>query len=443
MLRHARNLLATTIIALVIAALAAAPAAATLPGSNGRITFMRFEADHWQVWVSKSDLSDAVQITDGTFESVCPVWSPDGRRIAFDSNQSDPDPTDDIGINDVYTMRADGTDISEGHRFPRLLGRARLVAGRLAHRVQQRPRRLPARQAIYVIRPDGTGMRRVTEKPRLGELAKFATLLARRQEARVHGVRPARPPPRRRGRRRDVRAVHDQPRRHAGCAGSRPGRRTRATRTGRPTGSGSCSRRSSSIPAAPRASGSSTRTGTTSSSSPTTRSTSTTPTAVPVRGLLRSGVVAGRSQHPVQPRRVRPRGRIDRPPDDEARRLRPGVGLDGARGRAPGRLGLGPTAALTRPNSDAGPGRPAIPPERVACAPNGRLAARFRASWARICPRAASTPAYDPILGPARPATATAGSFVTGLTRFGGAGYLPCDTGPAGAQSPGPTGGST
>ena len=50
--RHARNLLATTILALVIAALAAAPAAATLPGSNGRITFMRFEADHWQVWVS-------------------------------------------------------------------------------------------------------------------------------------------------------------------------------------------------------------------------------------------------------------------------------------------------------------------------------------------------------------------------------------------------------
>ena len=193
--RHARNLLATTVIALVIAAFAAAPAAATLPGSNGRITFMRFEADHWQVWVSKPDLSDAIQITDGTFESVCPVWSPDGRRIAFDSNRSDPDPTDDIGINDVFTMRPDGTGmtkVTDSHGFsgePAWSPDGSLIAFSSDRGVY------PQRQAIYVIRPDGSGMRRVTEKPRGGAWQSSPRFSPDGRKLVFTETRPAPPPP--------------------------------------------------------------------------------------------------------------------------------------------------------------------------------------------------------------------------------------------------------
>ena len=42
-----------------------------------------------------------------------PGWAPDGNRIAFDSDRSDPDPTDDALVNDVYTMRADGGGVTK------------------------------------------------------------------------------------------------------------------------------------------------------------------------------------------------------------------------------------------------------------------------------------------------------------------------------------------
>ena len=196
---------------------------------------MRFEADHWQVWVSKSDLSDAVQITQGTSESVCPVWSPDGRRIAFDSNQSDPDPTDDIGINDVYTMRADGTDVrkvTDSHGFsgePAWSPDGSLIAFSSDRGVY------PSRQAIYVIRPDGTGMRRVTEKPRLGDWQSSPRFSPDGRKLVFTEYRPA-PPPRPAARKawRRPRCSRSTSTARA-CAGSRRGRRTRATRTGRPT----------------------------------------------------------------------------------------------------------------------------------------------------------------------------------------------------------------
>ena len=50
-----------------------------------------------------ADGSDAERLTYFGFKSTFPAWSPDGRRIAFES---------DIGINsEIYMMNADGSDI--------------------------------------------------------------------------------------------------------------------------------------------------------------------------------------------------------------------------------------------------------------------------------------------------------------------------------------------
>jgi len=103
----ARSLCALAgVAALALTAIGAAPAHADFPGENGRVAFMRQDADsHWQVWVaSDPTLGDQTQITSADADSGWPVWAPGGRRIAFDSSRTDPDPDDATVINDIFTV---------------------------------------------------------------------------------------------------------------------------------------------------------------------------------------------------------------------------------------------------------------------------------------------------------------------------------------------------
>ena len=49
------------------------------------------------------------QITSGDFDESQPAWSPDGKRIAFTSNRSQPDP-DATRNSDIWVVAADNTD---------------------------------------------------------------------------------------------------------------------------------------------------------------------------------------------------------------------------------------------------------------------------------------------------------------------------------------------
>ena len=78
----------------------------------GIITFQRFDDNgQFQLWVANADLSNQRQITSGPYTSGFATWKPDGTRLAFDSNRSDPDLTDDGGPNDVFTTNLDGTGV--------------------------------------------------------------------------------------------------------------------------------------------------------------------------------------------------------------------------------------------------------------------------------------------------------------------------------------------
>ena len=129
MLNHARRVFAAALFALVIVASTVGSVSATLPGPNGRITFMRSDADgQFQVWVANPDMSHRVQLTAGPGDAWFPSWSPNGRRIAFASHRTDPDPTDDVEIMDVFTMRADGSDVRQVTDLARLQRHPLVVA---------------------------------------------------------------------------------------------------------------------------------------------------------------------------------------------------------------------------------------------------------------------------------------------------------------------------
>jgi TolB protein len=92
----------TTVVAALAAALAAAPAYATFPGENGKISFERpigRQADLFTINPDGTGLSRLLRSPRVEMEAV---WSPDGRRIAFARSEPGGFPFE------IWTMSARG-----------------------------------------------------------------------------------------------------------------------------------------------------------------------------------------------------------------------------------------------------------------------------------------------------------------------------------------------
>ena len=57
-----------------------------------------------EVWVMDVDGTDRQQLTSNQSEDSYPVWSPNGKQLAFQSNRD--------GNFDIYTMNIDGTGVT-------------------------------------------------------------------------------------------------------------------------------------------------------------------------------------------------------------------------------------------------------------------------------------------------------------------------------------------
>jgi TolB protein len=157
---------------LILGVLVAVPAAlATSPGKNGRIVYMvKDGAGYWQVWVANSDLSGAKKLTRGRYDSGWAVWSPDGKRLAFDSSRTDHTPNDSRHVNDVFVMNPDGSGVKQLTDSKGVSGDAAWSPdGALIAFDADRGNR-KGFSAIYVMQANGQFLRRVTNpRPPLGD----------------------------------------------------------------------------------------------------------------------------------------------------------------------------------------------------------------------------------------------------------------------------------
>jgi dipeptidyl aminopeptidase/acylaminoacyl peptidase len=107
-------------IAALVASVVALPSSATFGGTNGRITFARFVPNPdpskfggLEIFSAKPDGSEVTRLTfsgfdaDGNaFTSFFSDWSPDGSKIAFDSDRTSTPSSFEVQI---FTMNWDGT----------------------------------------------------------------------------------------------------------------------------------------------------------------------------------------------------------------------------------------------------------------------------------------------------------------------------------------------
>jgi Tol biopolymer transport system component len=148
-------------------ALVAPPSAkAAFPGQNGRIVFWRLDsAGFVQTWVADKDLSDQAQLTSESADSGWAVWKPGGAKLAFDSDRADPDPTDARAINDIFKMNPDGTGVVKLTHSGSFNGSPGWSPDGKKIAFESDRRNHQGRGEIYVMDSDGSNVRRVTTLP--------------------------------------------------------------------------------------------------------------------------------------------------------------------------------------------------------------------------------------------------------------------------------------
>ncbi|MGN6606366.1 MAG: hypothetical protein ACTHMS_05065 [Jatrophihabitans sp.] len=116
-------------------------------------------AFHTDIWEMDADGSHPHQVTSDGFD-VEPVYSPDGRSIAFGRIVGPSSPTDSAQDEAVYVVRTDGTGLRRvvaprsGLEHPRWSPDGRLITFNIAPEATS----APGAGTVYSVHPDGSGL---------------------------------------------------------------------------------------------------------------------------------------------------------------------------------------------------------------------------------------------------------------------------------------------
>src|SRR4051794_30713256 len=83
---------------------AAAPASASFSGANGKIAFAASGGTDMEIYSIDPDGSNRAQLTNNSVADVNPAWSPDGKKILFESDR--------VEVRSIYVMDANGSNQS-------------------------------------------------------------------------------------------------------------------------------------------------------------------------------------------------------------------------------------------------------------------------------------------------------------------------------------------
>jgi len=81
-------------------------AVGTFPGLNGKIAFTSIRDGNEEIYVMNADGTDQTRLTNNPAGDWNPDWSPDGTRIAFNSNR-------ESGQDEIYVMNPDGSGVTD------------------------------------------------------------------------------------------------------------------------------------------------------------------------------------------------------------------------------------------------------------------------------------------------------------------------------------------
>ncbi len=70
-----------------------------------KIAFYKLTGNNYQIWIMDVDGSNQTQITNGEYNCIEPSWTPDGNRVVFASNSA--------GNYDIWSQKTDGTELTQ------------------------------------------------------------------------------------------------------------------------------------------------------------------------------------------------------------------------------------------------------------------------------------------------------------------------------------------